>query len=111
LILNWHLLTANSTAARSSFSGKILTQGLAFFFWPSNLSHGIIARTPLRFFKGNNMAHELDPNEIVDFRELVMTNTIQVDTMYQLLIQKGYFTEAEFLVKMKEVQRDYQRKS
>jgi hypothetical protein len=55
------------------------------------------------------MAHELDPNEIVDFRELVMTNTIQVDTMYQLLIHKGYFTEAEFLAKMKEVQRDYQQ--
>jgi hypothetical protein len=27
--------------------------------------------------------------------------------MYQLLIQKGYFTEAEFLAKMKEVQADY----
>jgi hypothetical protein len=53
------------------------------------------------------MAHELDPKEIVDFRELVMTNTIQVDTMYRLLIDKGYFTEAEFLAKMKEVQRSY----
>jgi len=50
------------------------------------------------------MAHELNPNEIVDFRELVMTNTIQVDTMYRLLIEKGFFTEAEFLDKMKEVQ-------
>jgi hypothetical protein len=28
--------------------------------------------------------------------------------MYQLLIQKGYFTEAEFLEKMKAVQMDYQ---
>ena len=50
------------------------------------------------------MAYEIDPKEIVDFRELVMTNTIQVDTMYRLLIEKGYFTEAEFLDKMKEVQ-------
>ena len=50
------------------------------------------------------MATELNPKEIVDFRELVMTNTIQVDTMYRLLIEKGYFTEAEFLDKMKEVQ-------
>jgi len=56
------------------------------------------------------MATALDPKEIVDFRELVMANTIQVATMYQLLIQKGYFTEAEFLTKMKEVQMDYQRK-
>ena len=43
------------------------------------------------------MAHALDPKELVDFRELVMANTFQVDTMYQLLIQKGFFTEAEFL--------------
>ena len=50
------------------------------------------------------MAYEIDPKEIVDFRELVMTNTIQVDTMYRLLIEKGYFTEVEFLDKMKEVQ-------
>ena len=50
------------------------------------------------------MAQALDPKEIVEFREMVMVNTIQVDTMYQLLIQKGYFTEAEFLEKMKEVQ-------
>ena len=53
--------------------------------------------------------YELDPKELVDFRELVMANTIQVDTMYQLLIQKEYFTEAEFLEKMKEVQADYQK--
>ena len=50
------------------------------------------------------MAHKLDPKELVDFRQMVMANTIQVDTMYQLLIQKGYFTEEEFLDKMKEVQ-------
>ena len=50
------------------------------------------------------MAYEIDPKEIVDFRELVMTNTIQVDTMYRLLIEKKYFTEAEFLDKMREVQ-------
>ena len=53
------------------------------------------------------MAETLDPKEIVKFREMVMMNTIQVDTMYQLLIQKGCFTEAEFLNKLKEVSRDY----
>lgn len=50
------------------------------------------------------MAYEIDPKEVVDFRELVMTNSIQVDTMYRLLVEKGYFTEAEFLNKMEEVQ-------
>ena len=53
------------------------------------------------------MAQALDPNESVDFRELVMTNTIQVDTIYRLLIQKGYFTEAEFLSKLRGVQTSY----
>ena len=53
------------------------------------------------------MANELDPKELVDFREMVMANTIQVDTMYQLLINKGYFTEAEFFAKMKKVKADY----
>ena len=55
------------------------------------------------------MGTELDPKELVDFREMVMANTIQVDTMYKLLIQKGYFTEAEFLEKMKEVQTLYMK--
>ena len=54
------------------------------------------------------MAFKLDTKELVDFREMVVLNTIQVNTMYQLLIQKGFFTEAEFLAKMKEVQLDYQ---
>ena len=40
---------------------------------------------------------------------MVMVNTIQVDTMYKLLIQKGYFTEAEFQEKMKALQADYQK--
>ena len=53
------------------------------------------------------MAYEIDPKELVDFRELLMFNTIKADTMYQLLIQKGYFTEVEFLEKMKVVPRDY----
>jgi hypothetical protein len=57
------------------------------------------------------VAQAMDPKELVEFREMVMVNTIQVDTMYQLLVQKGYFTEAEFLAKMKEVQVDYEKGS
>jgi hypothetical protein len=36
-----------------------------------------------------------------------MANTMQIDAMYQLLIQKGYFSEAEFLEKMEDVAVDY----
>ena len=53
------------------------------------------------------MGQALDPGEIATFNELLMANTIQVDTMYQLLVQKGYFTEAEFLGRMKQLQQDY----
>lgn len=55
------------------------------------------------------MAQLLDSEDVVEFKELLLANTIQVDTMYQLLIQKNYFTEAEFLEKMKQVQADYQK--
>jgi hypothetical protein len=53
------------------------------------------------------MAQAFDSKEIVDVKEMVMVNTLQVDTMYQLLIRKGYFTEAEFLAEMKKVQAEY----
>ena len=55
------------------------------------------------------MAELLGSKGVVEFKELLMANTIQIDTIYMLLIEKEYFTEAEFLTKMKEVQRDYQR--
>ena len=52
------------------------------------------------------MAQLLDSKDVVEFKELLLANTIQIDTMYQLLIQKGYFTEAEFLKKMRQVRAD-----
>jgi hypothetical protein len=55
------------------------------------------------------MAKLLDSKDVVEFKELLMANTIQIDTIYQLLIQKGYFDEAEFLEKMKEVSADYSK--
>jgi hypothetical protein len=57
----------------------------------------------------DKVAQAMDPKELIEFRDMVMVNTIQIDMMYQLLIAKGNFTEAEFLAKMKEVQRDYVR--
>ena len=56
------------------------------------------------------MAQKLDPSELVDLEELLISNTIQLDTMYQLLIDKGLFTEAEFSTKMKQVQMEYKSK-
>jgi hypothetical protein len=56
------------------------------------------------------MANHLDPGELVSFKELLMANSIQVDTAVQLLIEKGFFTEQEFFTKLKKVQADYQGK-
>jgi hypothetical protein len=59
--------------------------------------------------KGQQMAEQLDPNELVNFKELLMANSIQVDTLTQLLIDKGVFTKEEFLITLKTVQKGYQK--
>ena len=56
------------------------------------------------------MAQRLESDELVSFKELLMANTIQVDTAVQLLIEKGFFTEAEYFSKLKQVQAQYQRR-
>ena len=57
------------------------------------------------------MATPLDPNDLVTFKELLMANSIQVDTAVQLLIEKGFFTQDEFFTKLKQVQAEYQSKA
>ena len=57
------------------------------------------------------MAQKLDPNELVTFKELLMANSIQVDTSVQLLIEKRFLTEVEFFTKMKQVQIEYMKKA
>ena len=42
------------------------------------------------------MAQKLDPKETVTFKELLMANSIQVDALCQLMIEKGLITEDEF---------------
>ena len=56
------------------------------------------------------MAEKLDKKELVTFKELVMANSIQVDALAQLLIEKGIITEQEFFAKLKQVQMEYQAK-
>jgi hypothetical protein len=56
------------------------------------------------------MAKKLNPFELVSFKELLMANSIQVDTLTQLLIDKRIITYNEFLTKLKQVQTDYQNK-
>jgi hypothetical protein len=56
------------------------------------------------------MAKKLDPAELVSFKELLMANSIQIDALTQLLIDKGLIIQQEFFTKLKQVQTDYQNK-
>ena len=55
------------------------------------------------------MAEKLDDKEIVSFKEMMMANSIQLDTLEQLLIEKSVITQEEFFTKLKKVQWDYQK--
>ena len=54
------------------------------------------------------MAEKLDPSELVNFKELLMANSIQVDAIARLLIEKGIISKEEFFAKLKQVQSEYQ---
>ena len=56
------------------------------------------------------MAEQLDQDELVSFRELLVANSIIVDSLTKLLMEKGIITNEEFLAKMKQVQMEYQKK-
>ena len=56
------------------------------------------------------MAGKLDERELVSFKEMLMANSIQVDALSQLLIEKGIITEQEFFAKLKMVQMEYESK-
>ena len=57
------------------------------------------------------MAEQLNPNELVSFKELLLANSMQVDAIAQLLIKKDIFTKEEFFDMLKQVQMDYESKS
>ncbi len=52
------------------------------------------------------MTHETDHKSIED---LIVSNALQFDTLYRLLVEKGILTETEFDDKLNEVQAYYQR--
>ena len=57
------------------------------------------------------MAQKLDNSELVTFQELLMANSMEVDTVTNLCIQLGIFTEQEFYQKLKQVQDDHVREN
>jgi hypothetical protein len=57
------------------------------------------------------MAQKLDDCELVTFKELLMANSMQIDPLAQLMIEKGFISKEEFFGKLKQVQAEYQGKS
>ena len=53
------------------------------------------------------MAQKLDPKETVTFKELLIANAIQIDSLIQLLMEKDLITEDEYFTKMEYVQSEY----
>lgn len=44
------------------------------------------------------------------FQELLMANSMLVDSLTRLLMEKGIITNEEFIAKLKEVQTEYKSK-
>ena len=57
------------------------------------------------------MADKLDSRELVSFQEMLIVNSIQVDALAQLLIEKGIITKDDYFKKLTDVQQIYQSKS
>jgi hypothetical protein len=53
------------------------------------------------------MAQKIDSADLETFREFMLANSIQLDAITQLLIDKGIITQEEFVTKLKQVQTDY----
>ena len=56
------------------------------------------------------MAKQLDPQDLVSFKELLLANSIQVDALVQLLVEEGLIFEQRFFQKLKQVQAQYQKR-
>ena len=56
------------------------------------------------------MAQPLDPKDLVTFKELILANSIQIDTLTQLLIEAGLISEEKFFAKLKEIQLQYRNR-
>lgn len=53
------------------------------------------------------MGQQPDEKELASFKELLIANTIQIDTLCRILIEKGIITDEELYGKLKQVQDEY----
>ena len=57
------------------------------------------------------MAQKLDPKELASFKELLMADMIEIQTIAQLLVEKGVFSWEEYSIKLKKVQAEFNSKT
>ena len=50
-----------------------------------------------------------DSNEIATLQDLLMANSMQLDAIAQLLIEKGLFSKEELFDMLKRIQKEYQK--
>ncbi len=56
------------------------------------------------------MAEKYRSNDLADIEKLVVSNTLQLDAITQLLIQNGIFSQEELFAMLQKVQIEYKRK-
>ena len=56
------------------------------------------------------MAQQLNTEELASFKELLISGIIEIQTIAQLLFEKGIITQREYDVKLKQVQAEYSSK-
>jgi hypothetical protein len=59
--------------------------------------------------QGGSMAIGLDPKQVVSFEELLISQAVSQDALIRLLIEKGIFTQEEFLEMVKKVDQERKR--
>lgn len=61
--------------------------------------------------RGRQMTKKIDPEQLVALEELLVSNTVQLDTITQLLVEKGVFTKDEFFDMLKQIQKEFKKKN
>ena len=64
--------------------------------------HSILIETVLCL-----LAQKIDQDEPVGFREVFVANSIQVEALIMLMIDKNFVTKGEYFAKLKQVQMEY----
>jgi hypothetical protein len=56
------------------------------------------------------MTKKIAIKEMGAVREMLLSNSFQIDALAQLMLEKGLISEQEYLDKLKKVQADFQRR-